>query len=188
MPRMPMFDYIILAAGLLAWVTPFFLLKRNKAAPSQRDRRARWGLMLQVIAYVIIWQGKFWVQPPAVWRVGLSALFLACAAAFSWTALRALGKQWRLDAGLNADHELVRHGVYAVVRHPIYTSMLCLLLGQGFMVAPWPLLATGTVLMILGTEIRVRCEERLLRAQFGAELDAYRQKVGAYVPWLKLGI
>ena len=99
--------------------------------------------------------------------------------------MRALGKQWRLDAGLNADHELVPPGVYAVVRHPIYTSMICLLLGQGFMVATWPLLVVATVLMLLGTEIRVRIEERMLRAEFGVELDSYRQSTGAYVPRLK---
>src|SRR5947207_3171062 len=47
----------------------------------------------------------------------------------SWTSARALGRQWRIDAGLNPDHQLVRSGGYGVVRHPIYTSMFCMLLG-----------------------------------------------------------
>ena len=116
---------------------------------------------------------------------GVSVVFLGVAAVFSWAGARALGKQWGLDAGLNADHELVRCGAYAVVRHPIYTSMVCLLLGEGFMVAPWPLLVTATAFMVLGTEIRVRIEERLLRGRFGAEHDHYRRSVWAYVPRFK---
>ena len=48
------------------------------------------------------------------------------------TGVGALGRQWRIDAGLNSDHELVQSGPYRIVRHPIYTSMLCLLLRR-----PW---------------------------------------------------
>ena len=43
------------------------------------------------------------------------------------------GRQWRFDAGLNTDHRLVTDGAYSVVRHPIYTSMLCLLVGAGLL-------------------------------------------------------
>jgi protein-S-isoprenylcysteine O-methyltransferase Ste14 len=38
--------------------------------------------------------------------------------------------------------------------------------------------------MVLGTEIRVRIEERLLAARFGGEFAAYQRSVGAYVPFL----
>ena len=56
----------------------------------------------------------------------------------SWTG--ALGRQWRIDAGLSADHQLITSGPYRFVRHPIYTSMLSILLGTGFLITPWWLL------------------------------------------------
>jgi protein-S-isoprenylcysteine O-methyltransferase Ste14 len=48
---------------------------------------------------------------------------------------RSLGRQWRIDAGLNQDHELVTSGPYRVVRHSIYTSMLCVLIGTGCLIS-----------------------------------------------------
>jgi protein-S-isoprenylcysteine O-methyltransferase Ste14 len=67
---------------------------------------------------------QVWERPPQTWRSILSIIFLLTAGLLSWVGTRA-GHQWRIDAGLNPDHELVTSGVYRVVRHPIYTSMLC---------------------------------------------------------------
>jgi protein-S-isoprenylcysteine O-methyltransferase Ste14 len=181
---MPAYAYAILAAGWIAWLIPFFLRKRNSPAAQQRDKRARWGVVVQSIAYSLEWQNPFWARPLESWRVPLSVLFFTIAAAFSWTAVRTLGRQWRIDAGLNADHELIRSGPYRIVRHPIYTSMLCLLLGVGFLITPLWLLGVSTLVMIIGTEIRVRIEERLLASRFGDEFHDYQQRVGAYVPRL----
>ncbi len=182
---MPAYAYAILAAGLLIWLTPFVLIKRNASAPEKLDRRARWGIVLEVVAYSLLWQGKFWARSPQDWRIALSILFFILASLFSWTGARALGRQWRLDAGLNPDHELVRSGPYRVVRHPIYTAMLCMLFGTGFMITPLPLLLLSASLFIIGTEIRVRIEDSLLASRFGDEFRDYQRTVSAYVPFLK---
>ena len=101
----------------------------------------------------------------------------------SWTSARTLGRQWRFDAGLNADHQPVQTGAYRVVRHPIYTSMLCLLLGTGFLVTPMLVLLLAASLFVIGTEIRVRIEDALLASRFGDRFREYQRKVPAYVPF-----
>ena len=68
---------------------------------------------------------------------------------------------------LSADHELVTWGPYGLVRHPIYTSTLCLLQATGLILAPWSLLAIVTAAFILGTQIRLRAEDRLLASRVG---------------------
>jgi len=40
-------------------------------------------------------------------------------------------------------------------------------------------------LFISGTEIRVRCEDGLLGSRFGAEFEAYREAVPAYIPFVR---
>jgi protein-S-isoprenylcysteine O-methyltransferase Ste14 len=40
------------------------------------------------------------------------------------------------------------------------------------------------LLFIIGTEIRVRIEERLLASHFGEEFQAYKRSVPAYLPFL----
>jgi protein-S-isoprenylcysteine O-methyltransferase Ste14 len=37
---------------------------------------------------------------------------------------------------------------------------------------------------IVGTEIRVRAEDRLLASHFGEEFTAYRSRVRAYIPFI----
>ena len=89
------------------------------------------------------------------------------------------------DAGLNADHELVRTGPYRIVRHPIYASMLAMFLATGLTIARWPLFAIGAVLMLAGTEIRVRVEDSLLASHFGSKFDDFRRTVPAYIPFIR---
>lgn len=177
--------YAVLAAGWLAWLAPFLLFQRTAAAAKQVDSRARWGIVLVAISYSMLWQTRFWERPVEDWQMELSILFFLLAALLSWTAKRALGRQWRLDAGLNSDHDLVTSGPYRILRHPIYTSMLCVLLATGVMIAPWWLLLLSMAVFVTGTEIRVRIEDRLLSSAFGERFRVYQRSVSSYVPFLR---
>src|ERR1022692_5031744 len=42
---------------------------------------------------------------------------------------------------------------YRLVRHPIYTSMLCVLLGTGVLISPLYLLLPAVLIFLIGTEI-----------------------------------
>ncbi|MDQ6700168.1 MAG: isoprenylcysteine carboxylmethyltransferase family protein, partial [Acidobacteriota bacterium] len=103
----------------------------------------------------------------------------------SWAAVPALGKQWRIEAGLNADHQLVKSGPYGIVRHPIYASMLAMFLAAGLILTWWPVLLLAFVIFIVGIEIRVRTEDGLLRSRFHQEFEAWRKSVPAYIPFVR---
>jgi protein-S-isoprenylcysteine O-methyltransferase Ste14 len=182
---MPAYAYAILAAGWLLWLTPFLLAKGNTRPAEKLDRRARWGILLVAIAYSILWQNHFWERPLQIWRAMLSIFIFVLGGILSWTGSRALGRQWRIDAGLNPDHELVTSGPYRVVRHPIYTSMLCVLIGTGCLITPPTALLLSMLVFIAGTEIRVRIEEKLLASRFGERFQEYRRNVSAYIPFVR---
>ena len=182
---MPGYAYALLAAGWLIWLVPFLLARRRSEQPKEMDRRARWGVVLVAIAYSILWQNSFWARPLPRWRLAVSAVLFLLAVILSWTGARTLGRQWRIDAGLNADHELVTSGPYKFVRHPIYTSMFFLLGATGFIVTPLPILVLSAVVFMVGTEIRVRIEDRLLASHFGEQFREYRRRVPAYIPFTK---
>ena len=101
---------------------------------------------------------------------------------FSLWSIVTLGRHYDLVLEVHRDHELVRRGPYALVRHPVYSG-----LGLHFAGA---CLATGNLLLIAGTLLvsypafyaRARAEERLLRDRFGAEYDEYAQEVSMLVP------
>ena len=182
---MPPFAYGLVAAAWIIWMLPFALSRRSQPRAQQLDRRARWGIALVAISFAVLWQYQFWETSLPIWRLTLGIILFILADVLSWTATRVLGKQWRVDAGLNAEHELVTQGPYRLVRHPIYTSVLCVLWATGFILLPLPLLLLATVPAVIGTEIRVRIEDGLLASRFGARFDDYRRNVAAYIPFVR---
>jgi protein-S-isoprenylcysteine O-methyltransferase Ste14 len=52
-------------------------------------------------------------------------------------------------------------------------------------VTPLPLFLVAIAVFLIGTEIRVRIEDRLLASQFGDRFEEYRRRVPAYIPFIK---
>ena len=180
----PLYIVALLSAGWIVWMIPFFLTRRG--GPAQRlDRRARWGIFIQGIGFAILWMNNYWVRSPSRGRIAASLACLALGGVLSWTSARTLGRQWRFDAGLNADHQLVQSGAYRIVRHPIYASMLCMLLGTGFLITPLPMLLASLCFFLIGLEIRVRIEDALLASRFGEAFRDYQRRVPAYLPFIR---
>jgi protein-S-isoprenylcysteine O-methyltransferase Ste14 len=124
-------------------------------------------------------------SPPETGRLVASMLVAPLAPILAWGAVLHLGKQFRWQAGLYEDHELVATGPYAVVRHPIYASVLAILLGTLLILTPWRWIALSLALFTVGTEIRIHAEEKLLEARFGETFLEYRRKVPAYLPFVR---
>lgn len=181
---MPGYAYVFIGIGVLVWFFPFVRAHRNSSPTSVVNRRARWGILLQGLSYTLLWQGHFWTRPLPAWRATLSILLFLLAALLSWTSAHALAGQLRVDAALGADHRLVRTGPYGLVRNPIYTSMLLVLSATATVLAPWRLFLLSLVLFTVGTEIRVRTEEKLLEQRFGEEFLSYKREIPAYIPFL----
>lgn len=78
---------------------------------------------------------------------------------------------------------MVTGGIYRVIRNPSYVGMLVGTLGWGlaFRAGVGVLLAALIVAPLIA---RIRAEERLLRAQFGAEYDAYCARTWRLIPWV----
>jgi protein-S-isoprenylcysteine O-methyltransferase Ste14 len=188
----PEIRLLALSAAWLVWGLPFVIQRWRR--PSTRgdqhariDPRARWGILLEMIGFGVVYiHGRVeWAASVEPWRVAVGALFGAIAIALAWDAVGHLGKQWRFDAGLNPDHELIQVGAYRFVRHPIYASMLSMLLLVVAWIGTLPGWPIGVAFFVAGTEIRVRVEDSLLRERFGARFTAWQRTVSAYIPFVR---
>jgi protein-S-isoprenylcysteine O-methyltransferase Ste14 len=184
----PPISIVGLIACWVAWGYPFIFRAphRQKRASITVAAPTRVGLLLECAAIFI----AFWFRlppsdPAGIARMAASPIFGVIAVLLAWTAVPHLGKQFRVQAGLYHDHELVRSGPYAVVRHPIYASLLAILLSTLLLLTPWRWTAVSLALFIAGTEIRVRAEDRLLASRFGDEFERYRKSVPAYIPFVR---
>lgn len=78
--------------------------------------------------------------------------------------------------------KLITSGPFALVLHPLYTSVALLVVpGCGLLLDSWLGFAIGLILYA-STRRYARAEERDLAARFGAEYLAYRRRV--LLPWL----
>jgi len=105
--------------------------------------------------------------------------------ALGWSAAHQLGKQWRFKAAVSEGHELIQTGPYRWLRHPIYTSMLGMLLTTQAAWTWWPMAIASVIAFVAGTEIRVRAEERLLAEHFKDSYASYRSRTSAFIPFLR---
>jgi protein-S-isoprenylcysteine O-methyltransferase Ste14 len=95
-----------------------------------------------------------------------------------------LGQNWSVTLEVRKGHQLVRHGVYRLIRHPMYASILLWDVAQGLFLqnwlAGWGALVTFAVLYL----VRTPREERMMCEFFGQEYRDYMQQTGQLCPGL----
>ena len=169
----------------------FLFRKRPEGAPERkRERSSIPGVVLQCLAYAIVWSIRrpIFSSIASFGRaieivVAIGTVVVACVSVgIVMAAVKTLGKEWSITARLVQDHQLATKGPYARVRHPIYTGMLGMLIATGLAISHWIALVAAIVVFAIGTLIRVRIEERLLRETFGQRFEEYARQVPAVIP------
>jgi protein-S-isoprenylcysteine O-methyltransferase Ste14 len=170
------------------WWYPFvFVAPHRQKRPSiTAAGPSRIGLLLQTVAYFTALVPHVPFDAPISTLRAVAAMIPGPVAVWmGWNAVIHLGRQFRIQAGLYEDHKLVTTGPYAVVRHPIYSSMFALLLAMVAAMTPPMWIGISLALFVAGTEIRVRTEDGLLRSRFPEESARYRRRVSAYIPFVR---
>jgi protein-S-isoprenylcysteine O-methyltransferase Ste14 len=159
------------------------------ASERKRERASVFGIVLQGAAYAIAWgfHRQYFTPPSGNGALNAALAFAAAALAvfsvwFVVSAARTLGKQWSLTARVVEGHKLVKEGPYKVVRHPIYTGMLGMLLATCAATTLPIAVPFALLVFIVGTLVRVRSEEKLLRETFGSDFDDYSRRVRGFIP------
>ena len=156
----------------------------TRDAPSRRGLVAAhgvgFGLMYFGIGHVAFGRSSpAFLLPPHPWLGG--AVIVLATALVAWALL--VFRSWRLDARIEAGHELCTAGPFGLVRHPIYLATALLNLGS-FLWIPTGLLAAGGVFSLLAADQRARAEEGVLLGAFGDAYRDYAARVKRFVPGL----
>ncbi len=91
-----------------------------------------------------------------------------------------LRRNWSLSASIKEGHKLIKNGPYRLVRHPMYSSMILVVLGSGFLIANY-IIILFTPIVGIAYYIRARKEEALLREEF-SEYDQYARGTKMLIP------
>ncbi|MCP3734502.1 isoprenylcysteine carboxylmethyltransferase family protein [Sphingomonas sp. RP10(2022)] len=163
--------------------------RREPEAGGRRNRASLAGIVVQGLAFVIAASGPVRVTldplgTAALVQAGVVALLMATTLTLFVWAAATMGRNWSLVARTRADHALVTAGPFAWVRHPIYTALALMLVAVAVALGHGPRLVVAVPVYAVGTWLRVRIEERLLRVMFGGAYDAYAARVKRFVPGL----
>jgi protein-S-isoprenylcysteine O-methyltransferase Ste14 len=184
---------VVVAVCWILFAVIFFVGKKGASrSGTKRATSSLLGLVLQCVAYATIWvfpRARFTpiVLLPKIADTAIAFVTMAIALGSIWfclAAVRALGRQWALEARVIEGHELIKQGPYSVVRNPIYLGMFGLLVATGLAISRWEALVAAAVLFLAGNEIRIRSEEKLLREAFGPQFEEYARRVPTFFPRL----
>jgi len=156
--------------------------------------------MLRLPTYTLISIGYFglwyllWKPIPIALSPAIRIVALALGALLLFPGLGlvlwgrlALGQMYNvssaLGAQLYANHRLITHGPFAVVRHPMYVGVIMASFGGLLIYRTWALVFAATT--FLGLAVRARREEQALAAEFGQQWQVYCRQVPAWIPRLQ---
>jgi protein-S-isoprenylcysteine O-methyltransferase Ste14 len=138
------------------------------------------GLVLPVLSFTPLLSFADYALLPPAFGAGIASMGLSLWL-FYWSHSD-LGRNWSASLEIREGHKLVVDGVYRAIRHPMYTSIFLLSLGQVFLLANW---IAGPAMLIVFSAMfvsRLSTEEKLMLDRFGLEYEAYRRKTKRIIP------
>ena len=107
----------------------------------------------------------------------VTGAFIAC-----WARYK-LGKNWSLSIQKKENHELIKNGIYTIVRHPIYTGLLILFIGNTLIVGDYRGIL-AVIIVFISFWFKLIKEEKLLTETFGNQYLAYKKRTKALIPFV----
>jgi len=168
--------------------------RKNSRAPdpapvSQKENTAPFSrtlLAFHGVAFGLMYFGiGFAVIPGRVpnWfpgqRVAGTLVIAGGAALMAWALV--YFRSWRFRATVDSGHQLATGGPFRILRHPIYMGLNLLALGSALWV-PTAIVWAAFVLMAIGSDLRGRAEETLLRQAFDPSYSEYCARTRRFVP------
>jgi protein-S-isoprenylcysteine O-methyltransferase Ste14 len=99
-----------------------------------------------------------------------------------WSGM-ALGRLYSPEVTLQKEHRLIADGPYRIIRHPRYLGGIVQGIGLSLLFRSWIGMIL-TFVFLLVVLFRIRDEETLMHAEFGAQWEAYCDKAWRLVPFI----
>ncbi len=165
--------------------------QRSRAIPVVRSRKGLRETALLTIAWVAFFLPLLWITTPVLAFADYPlepipyVSGVLCLALGLWLFHRShvdLGTNWSITLEVREKHQLVTHGVYRWVRHPMYAALFLYSAGQALVLPNWLAGPSYGVAMIILFAFRLGPEERMMLEEFGRDYEVYRATTKRLVP------
>jgi protein-S-isoprenylcysteine O-methyltransferase Ste14 len=175
-------------AFALVWLFASFSSKQNARKQTSSPRIAQ--MLLVIAAYFLLFDSETAIGPlgwrfvpdTSLWWISGAALVVAGILVSFWARFF-LGGNWSATVTVKQDHELVRSGPYAIVRHPIYSGLLLAIAGTALNKGEVRGLL-ALLLALVAWKWKSLLEEAFMQEQFGDNYHVYRRQVKALIPFV----
>jgi len=82
------------------------------------------------------------------------------------------------------DQQLIKNGIYKLVRHPSYSGLLLYYLGLGLIMHNYISLSILIIGPLFAVAMRIRKEEQFLEDHFGEDYRLYRMTSHRLIPFI----
>jgi protein-S-isoprenylcysteine O-methyltransferase Ste14 len=150
---------------------------------------------LETALLTLAWVGFFiplvWVASPLFsfaeypLRTGPLGAGVMCFVIGLWLFYRShadLGTNWSITLEVRERHQLITHGVYRSVRHPMYTAIGVYAVGHLLVIPNWVAGPSNVIAFAILLSLRLHAEEQMMVDEFGDEYAAYRARTKRFVP------
>ena len=193
MPDLTLFKIIVLISAIITLcIRLWFKFRYSASGPVMVDRhdlQDRVLVFLAMTAMVIL--PSLFIFTPILdgWNYALphtlawfGVPILAATNILLWKVHYDLGAAWSARLEIQDGHKLVEHGLYASIRHPMYTGVLLGGIGQALLLHNWIAGPATLIVGILFVIFRVPQEERMLLDHFGDAYRSYMKRTGRIFP------
>ena len=139
-------------------------------------------VVTQITLLLINLSGPLWNRvAPGLPRILCSALLFVVAAGCGILGAIALGRNLTPFPHPPSGTRLVTHGIYRLIRHPLYSAVILWTLGWALLWLSW-LAFVAALLLVPFLDAKSRKEERWLRQQF-PDYEGYQKRTRRFLPW-----
>jgi protein-S-isoprenylcysteine O-methyltransferase Ste14 len=158
------------------------MIEQGTNAGSFSSRGGWWVFCQAVLMTAVLVLGLAFHATTTLFLRMLAGVLLGLAAGMGLAGAFALGKRLSPFPRPAPDVPLIQTGIYGVIRHPLYSSVMCGLWGWALL---WGSVPAGgaSLLAMVFFGLKARREERWLRERFPAYAD-YEQRVKRFIPWV----
>jgi protein-S-isoprenylcysteine O-methyltransferase Ste14 len=114
----------------------------------------------------------------------IGAVVMVVALWLFWRSHADLGENWSVTLEVRKEHQLVTHGVYRWIRHPMYAAILLWGVAQALLLANWLAGWSAFVPFLVMYVLRTPREEQMMCNFFGDEYRDYMRRTGRLFPRL----
>jgi len=160
-------------------------IKRNAIRKDLLVFLMPWIFIITLAAVVTVWEFNRGGDPELKLSLSsiLGLLFFIFGSPIVLLAAGTLRRSYSSTLVIREDHQLIQHGIYKHVRHPIYFGTILVFLSIPLCLAS--LYGFATMVLVIPLFLnRIRIEEELLTEEFGEEYERYRETSRKLIPYL----